>query len=79
MSSTTVRGNYPSVNTSFDPPYFSPDTTFKVVSNKELWRPNLFASACTCVHAGTIHQSVYVPVHTPYINAYVIQNKLVLS
>ncbi len=29
MSSATVRGPYPSVNTIFDPPYFSLDTTFK--------------------------------------------------
>jgi hypothetical protein len=29
MSSATVRGPYPSVYTSFDPPWFSLDTTFK--------------------------------------------------
>ncbi len=33
-------------------------------------------SACLRVYAST---PVNIPVHTPYINAYVIQNKLVLS
>ncbi len=41
-------------------------------SRGALWRAVLLASACTCVHA----VSTYV--HTPYIYAYVILNKLVL-
>jgi hypothetical protein len=35
-------------------------------------------SACLHVYVSTVHQSVYL-YNTPYINAYVIQNKLVLS
>ncbi len=30
LSSATVRGPYPSINTSFNQPYFLPDTTFKM-------------------------------------------------
>jgi hypothetical protein len=41
-------------------------------SGGALWRTILFAPAHTCVHACS------KPVHTLYINAYVIWNKLVL-
>ncbi len=44
------------------------------VINKLLWRPTLFASACAVL----AYTRFSIPVR-PYINAYVIQNKLVLS
>ncbi len=46
-------------------------TNFLVIV--KMWRTFLLSSACTCVHAVSTH------VHTPYIYAYVILNKLVLS
>jgi hypothetical protein len=34
-------------------------TVEKILVNTILWRPVLLACACTCVDAGTVHQSVY--------------------
>jgi hypothetical protein len=53
---------------------------YKTVHHKTnlLWRPVLVAFASTCCTRG-YGILVSTPVHTPYINAYVFRNKLVLS